>query len=280
MNLRSREHSSRSSLDLKIVYRRIDELRPDPTNPRQHTKKQIRQIAASIKAFDFNVPILIDRDDNVIAGHGRLDAGRELGWAEVPTLCLDHLSPEQARAFRIADNRLTEISAWDDRLLAQQLKDLSLLGLDFNIEVTGFEMAEIDLRIAGLEEVPEQADDPADAVPEVSAGPSVSKLGDLWLLGGHRVFSGNALDPKAFAALMGDERAAMVFTDRPTMCRSTVIQAASARSIIAPSRWLRPRWTQPNSLLSSARLSATSAHSVLMAHCTTSAWTGAMSKTY
>jgi len=151
----------------------------------------------------------------VIAGHGRLGACRELGWGEVPTLCLDHLSPEQARAFRIADNRLTEIAVWDERLLAQQLKDLSLLGLDFNIEVTGFEMAEIDLRIAGLEDVPERADDPADAVPEVSAGPSVSKLGDLWLLGGHRVFSGNALHPKGVAALMGDERAAMVFTDPP-----------------------------------------------------------------
>src|SRR5271169_1029319 len=162
-NLRWREHSSQSSLDLKIVYRRIDEVKPDPTNPRQHTKKQIRQIADSIKAFDFNVPILIDRDDNVIAGHGRLGACRELGWGEVPTLCLDHLSPEQARAFRIADNRLTEIAVWDERLLAQQLKDLSLLGLDFNIEVTGFEMAEIDLRIAGLEDVPERADDPADA---------------------------------------------------------------------------------------------------------------------
>ena len=159
--------------------------------------------------------MLVDADLKVIAGHGRLLACRELGLTEVPTLRLDHLTAAQARAFMIADNRLTEIASWDDRLLAQQLKDLSLLGLDFNIEVTGFEMGEIDLRIASLEDMPEQGDDPADAVPEVAAGPPVSKIGDLWLLGRHRVSCGNALDPAAFAALMGEERAAMVFTDPP-----------------------------------------------------------------
>jgi ParB-like chromosome segregation protein Spo0J len=127
---------------LKLLYRLIDALKPDPANPRRHSKKQIRQIANSMKAFGFNVPVLIDRDNNVICGHGRVAACRELGWTEVPTLCLDHLTSAQARAFMIADNRLTEISAWDDRLLAQQLKELSLLGLDFSIEVTGFEVGE------------------------------------------------------------------------------------------------------------------------------------------
>ena len=106
---------------MSIVYRAIDQLKPDPNNARRHSKKQIRQIAHSIKAFGFNVPILIDRDENVIAGHGRLLACRELGMTEVATLCLDHLTPAQARAFMIADNRLTEIATWDDRLLAQQL---------------------------------------------------------------------------------------------------------------------------------------------------------------
>jgi DNA modification methylase len=200
---------------LNMVYRPIEELKPDPANPRLHSKKQIGQIANSIKTFGFNVPILIDRDDKVIAGHGRLLACRELGWTEVPTLRLDHLTPAQARAFMIADNRLSEIASWDDRLLAQQLKDLSLLGLDFSIEVTGFEMGEIDLRIASLEDTAEPADDPADAVPEVPASPPLSKMGDLWILGRHRVSCGNALDPAAFAALMGEERAAMVFTDPP-----------------------------------------------------------------
>jgi hypothetical protein len=130
------------------------------------------------------------------------------------TLCLDHLTPVQARAFMIADNRLTENSVWDDRLLAQQLKDLSLLGLDFDIEVTGFEMGEVDLRIASLDEPRDPSDDPADVLPEAPTSP-VSQIGDLWRLDHHRVLCGNALDTAAFATLIGGDRAAMVFTDPP-----------------------------------------------------------------
>jgi hypothetical protein len=132
----------------------------------------------------------------------------------VPTLCLDHLSPAQLRAFRIADNRLSELAEWDDEQLARQLKDLSLLGLDFNLEVTGFEMGEIDLRIASLEGVPEQ-DDPADALPEPTAGPPVSKSGDLWQLHYHRLLCGSALDSTVFTTLMGEKRATMIFADPP-----------------------------------------------------------------
>jgi len=191
------------------------ELKPDPANPRRHSKKQIKQIAESIRVFGFNVPILIDRDGNLIAGHGRLLACREFGIDEVPTLCLEHLTPTQARAFRIADNKLTENATWDERLLAEQLRDLSLSGLDFDIEVTGFEMGEIDLRIASLEDMPAAGSDPADILPDVSMAPPVSKLGDLWLLGRHSVLCGNALDPEAFTALMGQQRATLVFTDPP-----------------------------------------------------------------
>jgi DNA modification methylase len=209
------ESKLKRSSSLNIVYRRIDELKPDPANPRRHAKKQVRQIAHSITEFGFNVPVLLDRENNVIAGHGRLLACRELGWSEVPTLCLDHLTPAQVRAFRIADNRLTEIATWDDRLLAAELKELSLLGLNFDIAVTGFEMGEIDLRIASLEEPPERDDDPADVVPEVPAGPPLSKIGDLWVLGRHRILCGSALEAAAFVDLMGEERAAMVFTDPP-----------------------------------------------------------------
>jgi DNA modification methylase len=215
LRLRSLEHSLNGNTSLKIVYRRIDTLKPDPANPRRHTKKQIRQIADSINAFDFNVPMLIDGADNIVAGHGRYFACRLLGRTEVPTLCLDHLTPEQARAFRIADNRLTEISTWDDRLLAEQLRDLSLHGLDFSLELTGFDMGEIDLRVASLEEPPEGDDDPADVVPEVSAGPPLTKSGDLWVLDRHRLLCGNALETPAFAALMGEEQAAVGFTDPP-----------------------------------------------------------------
>ena len=198
-----------------IVYRPVDQLKLDPANPRRHSKKQVRQIANSIELFGFIVAILTDRYGNVIAGHGRLLAAKLLGITEVPTLCLDHLTSAQARAFMIADNRLTENSVWDDRLLAEQLKNLSLLGLDFDIEVTGFDMGEIDLRIASLDEPCDPSDDPADVLPESPTSPPVSKIGDLWQLNQHRVLCGNALDAAAFAALMSDDRAAMVFTDPP-----------------------------------------------------------------
>jgi DNA modification methylase len=213
-HLANRAQARRAKL-LNVIYRSVEELKLDPANPRVHSKKQIRQIGNSIEAFDFNVPILVDRDGKVIAGHGRLLACREIGITEVPTICLDHLTPAQARAFMIADNRLTEIASWDDRLLAQQLKDLSLVGLDFSADVIGFEMAEIDLRIASLEDVPDPADDPADAVPELPARSPLTKPGDLWLLGPHRVLCGNALDRADFVTLMGGERAGMVFTDPP-----------------------------------------------------------------
>ena len=233
-------HCSNHNSNLKILYRRSDTLQPDPSNPRRHSKKQIGQIAESIKVFGFIVPILIDRDRKTIAGHGRVLAARALGMTKVPTVCLDHLTPAQARVFMIADNKLTENAAWDDQLLAQQFKDLSLLGLDFSLEVTGFDMAEIDLRIMSLENPPED-DDPADGVPGFAAGPPVSKLGDLWRLGRHRLLCGSALDTTAFAALMGEERAQSSSPTRPTTCRSTVMRVASARSIIARSRWLRVR---------------------------------------
>ena len=142
---------SKSQRGLEIVYRPIAELKLDPQNPREHPPRQIGQIARSIKTFGFNVPVLIDSKSNVIAGHGRLLAVQQLGLIEVPTILLDHLSQAQARAFMIADNKLTLNAEWDLQLLSQQLRDLSLLDLDFDIEITGFETAEIDLIIDGAE---------------------------------------------------------------------------------------------------------------------------------
>jgi ParB-like chromosome segregation protein Spo0J len=141
----------------------LAELKLDARNPRPHSKRQVRQIAQSIEAFGFNVPILVDRNSNVIAGHGRVLACRLLGWSEAPTILLDHLSPAQARAFMLADNKLTDNSVWDDRLLAEQLKQLTELELDFSLEASGFSMGEIDLRIEGLTAA-EAADDPADTI--------------------------------------------------------------------------------------------------------------------
>jgi hypothetical protein len=198
---------------VEVVYRRIDQLKPDPRNPRRHTAKQIRQIAESIRSFGFNVPILVDTDHKVIAGHGRLLACRQLGRAEVPTIRLEHLSDAQARAFMIADNRLTDIAGWDDRLLGEQLRELANLTLDFSLEVTGFEMAEIDLLIEGASAPAES--DPDDVGVPIAARPAVTRPGDTWLLGPHRLHCGSALDETALGELMGEGRAAMVFTDPP-----------------------------------------------------------------
>jgi hypothetical protein len=132
----------------------------------------------------------------------------------VPTVRLDHLTEAQAKAFLIADNRLAETSAWDERLLAEALKDLSALELDFSIEVTGFEVGEIDFRIESLDKGSHERDDSADALPPL-AEEAVSQVEDLWLLGDHRVYCGNVLDARAHQGLMAGERAVMVFSDPP-----------------------------------------------------------------
>ena len=209
-----RHYTSASAAHSTVIMRKICELKLSPRNPRIHSKRQIRQIARSIKAFGFNVPVLIDASGNVIAGHGRILACTLLGWTEVPTISLDHLSEAQARAFMIADNRLTEISVWDDRLLAEELQQLSLLELNFELEDIGFDTGEIDFRIQGLNTQRDGKDDPADAIPQIS-GPAISRVGDLWLLDDHRVLCGSALDASAYTALMQGELAATVNTDPP-----------------------------------------------------------------
>lgn len=200
---------------LQVVYRPIAELTLDPKNPRLHTKKQIDQIACSLRAFGFNVPVLIDPQSRVIAGHGRILACQELGWRKVPIISLAHLTTAQIRAFAIADNKLTENAAWDEPLLAQQFKDLAAVDLDFTLEATGFEMGEIDLLIQSVAPASSSEDDSANVVPEPSPGPPVSQPEDLWWLGPHRVSCGSALEDTAYASLMGTQRAAMVFTDPP-----------------------------------------------------------------
>jgi DNA modification methylase len=200
---------------LMIQHRPVDTLQLDPGNPREHSKKQIAQIAESIRVFGFNVPVLIDDDNKVIAGHGRVLACQLLGITEIPTICLGHLSPEQIRAFIIADNQLTQNSTWNEILLGEQLKSLSEIDLNFSLEATGFEMGEIDVLIEGLSQPGDSAqDDPADVLPDQSET-LVSAPGDWWQLGKHRVLCGDALDPDSYDRLMTQQRAAVVFTDPP-----------------------------------------------------------------
>jgi len=203
-----------SSRKLTIEYLPIGSLRPDPKNARLHSEKQVQQIARSIETFGFNVPVLVDANFQVMAGHGRLRACELLGIAQVPVIRLEHLSEHQRRAFTIADNRLTENSEWDNRLLGDQLKILSEAQLEFSLEVTGFEMGEIDLIIENLSPANDGADDPADALPE-SSSVQVSRIGDLWQLGKHRVLCGDASSHDNYKSLMGDFRAHMAFTDPP-----------------------------------------------------------------
>jgi ParB-like chromosome segregation protein Spo0J len=233
---------------LRVVYHPIDRLRPDSRNARRHSRKQIRQIADSIRAFGFNVPILVDAELKVIAGDGRLLACTHLGCGEVPTISLEHLSEAQARAFMIADNRLTEIASWDDRLLGEQLRELSELHLDFSLEVTGFDMAEIDLLIEGTAATP--GPDPDDAPLAIGSEPAVTRPGDTWLLGLHRIHCGSALDEVAYRILMEKPGPPWSSPIRHTICRSMAMSGGSGPFAIASSRWPRARWTRPNLPLS------------------------------
>lgn len=199
---------------LVVVHRFLSDLKRGQ-NCRVHTPRQIRQIARSIKEFGYNVPILIDTEGTIIAGYGRYEACREMGWTEVPTICIDHLNDDQKLAFMIADNRLTENSEWDDKMLAEQLRELSVHDIDFDLEVTGFEIAEIDLRIESLDEKPAEETDPADSIPAPTAGSPTCQAGDLWILDRHRIFCGDSLDPLTYSNLMEQHRAASMFTDPP-----------------------------------------------------------------
>jgi DNA modification methylase len=196
---------------LEIIHLPLDQLTPLPGAPRRHPKNQIRSLKASIEAFGFNVPVLVDQHNQVVSGHARVAALRELGFATVPAVRLEHLDENAVRAFMVADNRLSELSDWDEALLATVLKELSDVDLSFDIEAIGFSMAEIDLRIEGLGDADPDGDDEL-ALP---SGPAVVVPGELWQLGKHRLICGNALEAISWAELMGEERAALVVTDPP-----------------------------------------------------------------
>ena len=203
-----------SSYTNRARNRLLSELRPYPQNARRHSVKQIAKITASIRKFGWTNPILVDGTGQVIAGHGRLLAAQQLGLTEVPTLEIDHLSPAEIRAYRIADNRLAELADWDSELLALELGELAGMDLDFDLEVTGYETAELDFLLdsAGDTERPDPLDDfPTAAVER----PPTTRLGDLWVLADHRVLCGNALLPESYETLLASTRAHLVYTDPP-----------------------------------------------------------------
>lgn len=174
----------------------------------------MNQIAQSIKTFGFNVPILIDGNNLILTGHGRWLACQKLEWEEVPVIKLEHLTEAQASSFAIADNKLCENATWNTQLLGEIFIELIALDLDFIIEDTGFTMGEIDLHIEGLNLDADKLDS-ADRLPPLSDQPAVSQLGDLWLLGKHRIYCGNALDSLSYEVLMQGAEAQLIFSDPP-----------------------------------------------------------------
>ncbi len=192
----------------------LEALEPDPRNARLHPEGQVRRIADSIEAFGFNVPVLIDGENRVVAGHGRVLAARRLRLSEIPTIALDHLSEAERRAFMIADNRLAELASWDRKRLGEEFEELKGLELDFDLSATGFEIGEIDLKVEAVAAVHSPSGDahpsgrPMDRAlqgsgrgPRRRSGPPVARAGETWTLGPHRLVCGDAEDEAAFRAL-------------------------------------------------------------------------------
>ncbi len=206
---------------LNVEYRKVEALIPYARNPRTHADSQIAKIAASIVEYGWTNPILVDGDNGIIAGHGRLAAARKLGLDEVPVIELAHLTVAQKRALVIADNRLALDAGWDEEMLALELADLSEAGYD--LALTGFEDAEIEALLAGdvLDtepdaEVEPEPDEP-DAADDVPDAPvvAVSRPGDVWAIGQHRLICGDATDRSMVAALMNGDTAQLCFTSPP-----------------------------------------------------------------
>jgi DNA modification methylase len=203
---------------LRVEYRKIETLIPYARNPRTHTETQIAKIAASIVEFGWTQPILVDGDNGIIAGHGRLAAARKLGLAEVPVIELSRLTPAQKRAYVIADNRLALDAGWDEELLSLELAELSEAGYD--LAMTGFSNEEIEELLVGAEQALQDenadasGDDTTDDVPEAPSNP-VSRPGDIWQLGPHRLICADSADVSAIERLMAGERAALCFTSPP-----------------------------------------------------------------
>ena len=195
-----------------IVEQNIASLRPYPGNARTHSKRQIRQIADSIERFGFTNPILISDDNEIIAGHGRVLAAKELGMACVPTVRLSHLSAEERKAYVLADNKLAQNAGWDAEILAVELQ--ALIDIDFDVTLTGFSLAEIDLTLDQARQASPSTPEGADNIPGLPQS-AVTHRGDLWLLGPHHLLCGDARASDDVKQLVGDKPVDLVFTDPP-----------------------------------------------------------------
>ncbi len=194
---------------LQIAYRKLDELNAYANNARKHPKKQIEKLAANIRNFGFLVPVLVDERGTILAGHGRVEAAKLAGIETVPAISVEHLTEAQKRAFILADNRLAQDASWDIEKLKVELEFLG--ELDFEVNLTGFETVEIDMMFK--EDFTNPPEDEIE-VPSVDYQP-VTKMGDIWVMGPHRLICGNSLQAEAYRTLIGDDEVEMVFTDPP-----------------------------------------------------------------
>lgn len=197
----------------QIVMVPVGDLKPRPNNPRTHSKAQLKQLARSMQRYDFTNPILVDDDNVIIAGHGRWEAAKMLDLTEVPVIRLSGMSPADIRAYVIADNKLALNAGWDAQLLGSELAYLAELDFDFDLTLTGFELAEVDALIQGTGEV--EGPDPADELPAPSDAPTVTRPGDIWQIGPHRLICGDSTKPETYTALMEGEQAGVAFADAP-----------------------------------------------------------------
>lgn len=189
-------------------------LKPHPDNPRIHSKKQIRKLADAIREFGFKSVILIDRNNTIIAGHGRVEAAKLAGLDKVPAMRCEDLTEARIAGLMVADNRLPQWAEWDFTLLGKGFQRLIDLGpkLDFDLTTTGYEHAEIDNILEGLKPVTAEK---AEEIPELAEGPAVTRRGDLWAVGPHRLLCGDATDARDYVALLGNRKADVVFVDPP-----------------------------------------------------------------
>jgi DNA modification methylase len=187
-------------------------LKPYGNNARTHSPRQIKQIARSIERFGFVNPVVADANGQIIAGHGRCEAAKQLELKSVPVVRIEHLSPAEIRAYTLADNKLAEKAGWDQEMLAIELQ--GLIDLDFDIELTGFEMGEIDI-ILDATPGSQDIDDVANQIPAYESKSSITRPGDLWVLGPHRLGCSDALAEESYRTLMGGEKAQFVIADPP-----------------------------------------------------------------
>lgn len=193
---------------MKIV--KIADLKPYPKNARTHSPKQIRQIAKSIKSFGFTNPVLVDKDNCILAGHGRVEAAKLAGLTEVPAVVISHLTPAQKKAYILADNRLAELSGWNKDILKIELEELQRIDCDFDLTLTGFEAPEIDVLLSPITPATEENADFLE-----KSIPSCVKSGDLWQLGQHKLLCADSTQKAAFNKLLMAEKADIIVTDPP-----------------------------------------------------------------